>query len=307
MTIPTKTSKFQRYRSNVFLFIAALIWGTAFVAQREGVDVLHPITYNGIRNFVGCIALMPVILIMTASSRKKGTQIKMNPKTLIIGGIICGIILFTASTLQTMALVDADEGKAGFMTALYLIIVPIIGIFMGKKVRPVIWISVVLATFGLYFLCVKEGTSFSFNKSELLLLACAFVFALHIIAIDYFSPKVDGVKLSFIQFFVVGIISLVYIIAVDRPSFEEIKACTIPILYAGVMSSGVAYTFQILGQKNAEPAVASIIMSMESLFALLAGILISGNEPGVRAIAGCAFMMVAIILVELPERKPKKQ
>ncbi len=290
-----------------FLFIAALIWGTAFVAQREGVDVLHPITYNGIRNFVGCIALMPVISIMSIFSKEGKISTRSNPGALIIGGIVCGIILFTASTLQTMALVDADEGKAGFMTALYLIIVPVIGIFMGRKVRPVIWISIVLATVGLYFLCVKEGTSFSFNKSELLLLGCAFVFALHIIAIDYFSPKVDGVKLSFIQFFVVGIISLVYIIWVDKPSFEEIKACTIPILYAGVMSSGIAYTFQIIGQKHAEPAVASIIMSMESLFALLAGIIISGNEPGVRALVGCGFMMVAIILVELPERKKLKK
>jgi len=276
------------------------------VAQRAGVDVLHPCTYNGIRNFVGCLALTPVILIMDSSSKRKGTYVKDNPKVLLLGGIVCGIILFTASTLQTMALVNADEGKAGFMTALYLIIVPIIGVFMGRKIRPVIWVSVALATAGLYFLCVKEGTSFSFNKSELLLLACAFVFALHILAIDYFSPRVNGVKLSFLQFFVVGIISLVYIIAVDRPSVNDIIRCAIPILYAGVMSSGVAYTFQIIGQKGTEPAVASIIMSLESLFALLAGIIISGNEPTPRALAGCAFMMIAIILVELPEGKKKQ-
>lgn len=297
----------KRLKSNIMLLIAALIWGTAFVAQRAGVDVLHPCTYNGIRNFVGCLALMPVILFMDHTSKKKGTYIKDNPQTLILGGIVCGVILFTASTLQTMALVDADEGKAGFMTALYLIIVPIIGIFIGRKIRPVIWISVALATAGLYFLCVKEGTRFSFNKSELLLLACAFIFALHILAIDYFSPKVNGVKLSFLQFFVVGIISLVYIIAVDRPSLGDIVKCAIPILYAGVMSSGVAYTLQIIGQKGAEPAVASIIMSMESLFALLAGIIISGNEPTFRALTGCGFMLVAIILVELPERKKKQQ
>ncbi len=297
----------KRLRSNIFLLIAAFIWGTAFVAQRAGVDVLHPCTYNGIRNFVGCLALLPVILFMDSRSKKKGTYVKENPKTLIIGGIVCGVILFTASTLQTMALVDADEGKAGFMTALYLIIVPIIGIFVGRKVRPIIWISVALATAGLYFLCVKEGTRFSFNKSELLLLSCAFIFALHILAIDYFSPKVNGVKLSFFQFLVVGIISLVYIIGVDRPSMGDVIKCAVPILYAGVMSSGVAYTFQIIGQKDAEPAVASIIMSMESLFALLAGIIISGNQPTMRSLMGCAFMMVAILLVELPEKKKKLQ
>ena len=298
-------TKSSRLRSNILLFIAAFIWGTAFVAQRAGVDVLHPCTYNGIRNFVGCLALTPVILIMDSASKRKGTYVKDNPKLLILGGIVCGIILFTASTLQTMALVEADEGKAGFMTALYLIIVPVIGIFMGRKVRPVIWISVILATVGLYFLCVKKGTGFSFNKSELLLLSCAFIFALHILAIDYFSPRVNGVKLSFLQFFVVGLISLGYIIFVDKPSLGDITACLIPILYAGVMSSGVAYTFQIIGQKGAEPAVASIIMSLESLFALLAGIVISGNQPTLRALAGCAFMMVAIILVELPEKKLK--
>ena len=296
----------HRYlRSNIMLLIAALIWGTAFVAQRAGVDILHPCTYNGVRNFVGCLALMPIIAIMNFRNKKSGTHVKENPKTLFIGGLVCGIILFTASTLQTIALVDADEGKAGFMTALYLIIVPIIGVFLGKRVRPIVWICVILATVGLYFLCVKEGTSFAFDKSELLLLGCAFVFALHILVIDYFSPKVNGVKLSFLQFFVVGIISLVYIIAVDKPQISDIVKCAGPILYAGVMSSGVAYTLQIIGQKGADPAVASIIMSLESFFALLAGIIVSGNEPTARALIGCAFMMVATILVELPAKKRK--
>ena len=300
-------NNYKRLKSNIFLFIAAFIWGTAFVAQREGVDVLHPITYNGIRNFVGCLALTPVILFMDNRAKKKQTYVKDNLKTLIIGGIVCGVVLFVASTLQTVALVDADEGKAGFMTALYLIIVPILGIFLGKRIKPVVWVCVVLATVGLYFLCVKEGTSFSFNKSELLLLGCAVVFAVHILVIDYFSPKVNGVKLSFLQFLVVGIISLVYIIVVDKPTIADIVKCTVPILYAGVMSSGVAYTFQIIGQKDADPAVASIIMSMESLFALLAGIVVSGNEPTVRSLIGCGVMLVAIILVELPEKKKNLQ
>lgn len=285
------------------LLIAAFIWGTAFVAQRAGVNVLHPCTYNGIRNFVGCLALAPVILVMDSVAKKKGTYVKDNTKMLLLGGFVCGVILFIASTLQTTALKDADEGKAGFMTALYLIMVPVIGIFLGRKVRPVIWFSVVLATVGLYFLCVEKGTRFSFNKSELLLLSCAFVFTFHILAIDYFSPRVNGVKLSFLQFLVVGIISLVYIVAVDRPSLGDILKCSVPILYAGIMSSGVAYTFQIIGQKGADPAVASIIMSMESLFALLAGIVFSGNNPTARALVGCLFMMIAIVLVELPEKK----
>ncbi len=297
--------KSRRLRGNVLLCIAAFIWGTAFVGQRAGVDVLHGCTFNGIRSFFGCLALLPVILFMDNTAKKKGTYVKDNPFVLILGGIVCGIILFGASTAQTIALVDADEGKAGFMTALYLVIVPVLGIFIGKKVRPVIWLCVAFATAGLYFLCVEKGTKFMFDRSELLLLLCAFIFAFHILAVDYFSPRVNGVKLSFLQFLVVGLISLVYIVFVDKPSFDDIMKCIIPLLYTGVMSSGVAYTLQIVAQKDTDPAVASIIMSMESLFALLAGIAFSGVLPDIRAVVGCVFMMAAIILVQLPEKGDK--
>ncbi|MBQ8588646.1 MAG: DMT family transporter [Clostridia bacterium] len=295
----------KRLRGNILLFIAAFIWGTAFVGQRAGVDVLHGCTFNGIRSFLGCIALTPVILFMDNRSKKTGTYAKDNPRVLILGGIICGILLFVASTAQTVALADADEGKGGFMTALYLVIVPVLGIFMGKKIKPVIWLCVALATAGLYFLCVEKGTKFMFDRSELLLLLCALVFAFHILAVDYFSPRVNGVKLSFLQFFVVGLISLVYIVFIDKPSFDDILKCAIPLLYTGVMSSGVAYTLQIVAQKDTDPTVASIIMSMESLFALLAGIAFSGVFPELRAVVGCVFMMAAIILVQLPEKGDK--
>ena len=296
----------KKLRGNILLFITAFIWGTAFVAQRQGVEILDPCTYNGIRSFFGCMALMPVILFMDFKAKKNNTYVKDNPKLLALGGIVCGVILFLASTVQTAALIDADEGKAGFMTALYLIIVPILGIFIGKKIRPVVWLCVVFATLGLYFLCVKEGTSFSFDKSEILLLLCALIFAFHIMAVDYFSPRLNGVKLSFIQFLVVGLISLVYIVLIDKPQMSDIIKCALPIIYAGVFSSGIAYTLQIVAQKDTEPAVASIIMSMESLFALLAGIVVSGNQPGIREIIGCIFMLAAIILVELPEKKKER-
>ncbi len=296
----------KKLRGNILLFITAFIWGTAFVAQRQGVEILDPCTYNGIRSFFGCMALMPVILFMDFKAKKNNTYVKDNPKLLALGGIVCGVILFLASTVQTAALIDADEGKAGFMTALYLIIVPILGIFIGKKIRPVVWLCVVFATLGLYFLCVKEGTRFSFDKSEILLLLCALIFAFHIMAVDYFSPRLNGVKLSFIQFLVVGLISLVYIVLIDKPQMSDIIKCALPIIYAGVFSSGIAYTLQIVAQKDTEPAVASIIMSMESLFALLAGIVVSGNQPGIREIIGCIFMLAAIILVELPEKKKER-
>ena len=165
------------------------------------------------------------------------------------------------------------------------------------------WVSVVFAVLGLYFLCMEKGTRFTFDKSEILLIMCAFIFSLHILAVDYFSPKVNGVKLSCLQFLVVFLISLVYIVFIDKPSFADITRCIWPLLYLGVMSSGVAYTLQIVAQKDAEPAVASIIMSMESLFALVAGAVFSQAMPPLRAITGCAFMMVAIILVQLPEKR----
>ncbi len=299
------TSK-KRMRGNILLFIAAFIWGTAFVGQRLGVNYLHGCTFNGIRSFIGCLSLLPVIFFIDNREKKKGTYKKDHLPTLIIGGIVCGIFLFWASTAQTVAMVDADEGKAGFMTTMYLIIVPILGIFTGKKVRLIVWISAIFAAVGLYFLCMDKGTGFSFDKSELLLIMCAFVFSFHILAVDYFSPRVSGVKLSCVQFFVVGCISLVYMIFVDKPSFADIMKCIGPLLYLGIMSSGVAYTLQIVAQKDTEPAVASIIMSMESLFALLAGAAFSGVMPPARALVGCALMMVAILLVQLPTGEEKK-
>ncbi len=295
----------KRLRGNLLLFLAAFIWGTAFVGQRLGVNYLHGCTFNGIRSFIGMLALLPVIAFMDSKAKKEGTFKKRSTSTLILGGIVCGVLLFVASTAQTVAMVDADEGKAGFMTTMYLVIVPLLGLFAGKKVRFSVWLSVVLAALGLYFLCMEKGTKFSFDKSELLLILCAFIFSLHILAIDYFSPRVDGVKMSCIQFAVVGLISLVYIVFVDKPSLSDIVKCLGPLLYLGVMSSGVAYTLQIVAQKDTEPAVASIIMSMESLFALLAGAAFSGIIPETRSIIGCAFMMAAIILVQLPTKGDK--
>jgi len=296
----------KNLKGNLILLCAAIIWGLAFVSQDGAAKTVPPFTINAIRSFIGCLSLLPVIFFIDNREKKKGTYKKDHLPTLIIGGIACGIFLFWASTAQTVAMVDADEGKAGFMTTMYLIIVPILGIFTGKKVRLIVWISAIFAAVGLYFLCMDKGTGFSFDKSELLLIMCAFVFSLHILAVDYFSPKVSGVKLSCVQFFVVGCISLVYMVFVDKPSFEDIMKCIGPLLYLGIMSSGVAYTLQIVAQKDTEPAVASIIMSMESLFALLAGAAFSGVMPPARALVGCALMMVAILLVQLPTREEKK-
>jgi len=292
----------KRTAGNLLLILTAFIWGTAFIAQKKGIGVLRECTFNGIRTMLGCIALLPLIFFRDYRAKKRNEYKKQDTKTLLKGGLVCGILLCVAGTSQTYGLVDADAGKAGFITALYLVLVPIIGIFVGKKIRPVILISVVLALGGLYFLCVKAGSGFTFNRGDMLLFFCAIVFSFHIMAIDYFSPKVDGVKLSCLQFFVSATLNMVVMVIWEKPEISDILACWFSLFYAGVMSCGVAYTLQVIAQKDTDPTVASIIMSMESLFALLAGIAF-GEKPGARELFGCALMLVAIILVQLPDKK----
>jgi len=292
----------KRTTGNLLLLLTAFIWGTAFIAQKKGIGVLRECTFNGIRTMLGCIALLPLIFFRDYRAKKRNEYKKQDTKTLLTGGLICGVLLCVAGTSQTYGLADADAGKAGFITALYLVLVPIIGIFVGKKLRPITIISVVLALGGLYFLCVKAGSGFTFNRGDMLLFFCAIVFSFHIMAIDYFSPKVDGVKLSCLQFFVSATLNMIVMVIWEKPEISDILKCWFPLFYAGVMSCGVAYTLQIVAQKDTDPTVASIIMSMESLFALLAGIAF-GEKPGVRELIGCALMLVAIILVQLPEKK----
>lgn len=298
----------KRTASNLMLVLTAFIWGTAFIAQKKGVDVLKPCTFNGIRTMLGCIALLPLIAVRDYGAKKRGVYKKENKKMLVIGGIVCGILLCAAGTAQTYGLVDADAGKAGFITALYIVLVPVLGIFAGKKLRPVIVVSVLLAVAGLYFLCVDKSSGFSpstFNRGDMMLFLCALLFSFHILAIDYFSPRVDGVKLSCIQFFVSASLNIIYMLLADKPALSDILSCWFPLFYAGVMSCGVAYTLQVVAQKNTDPTVASIIMSLESLFALLAGILF-GEQPGARELSGCALMLAAIMLVQLPDKQLKR-
>ena len=291
----------KRTLSNFLLVLTAFIWGTAFIAQKEGLGTLKPCTFNGIRTMMGCIALLPVIAFRDFGAKKRREYKEKNTKTLVLGGVICGILLCAAGTSQTYGLVDADAGKAGFITALYIVLVPVIGIFLGKKVRPVIIASVVIALFGLYFLCVQGSSGFSFNSGDKMLFLCAVLFSFHILAIDYFSPKVDGVKLSCIQFFVSASINMIFMVIFEKPEISDVINCWFPLFYAGVMSCGVAYTLQIVAQKNTDPTVASILMSLESLFALLAGIAF-GENPSARELFGCALMLGAIMLVQLPDK-----
>lgn len=299
--------KTGQMRNSLLLLLTAFIWGVAFVAQSVGGEQVGCFTFNGVRSLIGGVVLIPVIFFLDAQKKKelgeeKFSEQKGDKKTLILGGVSCGIMLCIASNFQQLGISFTTVGKAGFITALYIIIVPILGIFMKKKAGPKIWAGVALATVGLYMLCMTSE-SFSISKGDFLVLICAGFFSLHILIIDYFSPKCDGVRLSCIQFFVCGVISIAIALLFETPTMSGILAGWLPILYAGVLSCGVAYTLQIVGQKNMDPTVASLILSLESVFSVLAGWVILHQTLKAREIFGCVLMFLAIILAQLPDRK----
>lgn len=281
-------------RNSLLLLLTAFIWGAAFVAQSVGGEAVGCFTFNGVRSLIGALVLLPVIWLMDA--KKKEDQ-----KTLITGGICCGVMLCIASNFQQFGISFTTVGKAGFITAMYILIVPILGLFMKKKPGLQVWLGVVLAVMGLYLLCMTSE-SFSLSKGDFLVLICAGFFSLHILIIDYFSPKVDGVRMSCIQFLVCGILSMVMAFIFETPEVSVILSGWLPILYAGVLSCGVAYTLQIVGQKNMDPTVASLILSLESVFSVLAGWLILNQTLSLRELSGCVLMFLAIILAQLPQK-----
>ena len=287
-------------KNNILLVLTALIWGCAFVAQSVGMDFVGPFTFNMARFLIGAIVLLPVIWFMDRQ-RKTGAEKGAGQKTLIIGGICCGIALAVASTLQQWGILFTTVGKAGFITAMYIVIVPLLGIFIGKKVRPLIIGCVAIAVVGFYFLCMTE--SLRLGLGDFLVLLCAIAFSIHILVIDHFSPKVDGVKMSAIQFLTAAIISAVPTLLWEQPVLTYILQAWQAVLYAGVMSCGVAYTLQIIAQKNADPTVASLLLSLESVFSVLAGWVLLGQELSLKELFGCVLIFCAIILAQLPEKK----
>ncbi|MDE6892553.1 MAG: DMT family transporter [Lachnospiraceae bacterium] len=295
-------------RSSFLLFLAASIWGVAFVAQSVGMDYMGPFTFNGIRFLMGSAVLFPLVYYRRRKEKKEGRKKKAPREELKItltGGICCGLALGAAALLQQFGIMYTTVGKAGFITTLYIIIVPIMGIFLGKKVGRKVWIGAVLAAFGMYLLCMSEKLSLS--RGDMYVFICAVIFAVHILIIDYFSPKADGVELSCIQFLVAGLISSILAFWFEEPTFAAFIDGIIPLAYAGIMSSGVAYTLQIIGQKDMDPTVASLILSMESVVSMLAGWIILGQALNARELAGCALVFAAVILVQLPEQKRSKR
>lgn len=295
----------NRVRQNVLPVIAAMIWGTSFVAQSVSADHVEAFTFNTARSIVAFafLAVLCIVLrkMQRSDSKEERSAEKGGGRDLLLGGICCGVALTVASNLQQKGLETTTSGKAGFITALYIVIVPILGIFLKKKAPKAIWISVILAVAGLYCLCMTER--FSITVGDFYVLLCAFCYSVHILVIDHFTQKVNGVELSCMQFLVCAILSAVGMIVMETPSWEAILICLWPILYVGIFSSGIAYTLQILAQKDSNPTVVSLLLSLESVFATLAGALILGDQMSGKEYFGCVLMLCAVVLAQLPERK----
>ena len=293
----------------ILLIIAAFIWGSAFVAQSEGAKHLGPFTFLCLRSFLGTAVLMPVVLIKRLRKKPSDDTVQTaskSTKTLLISGIICGIFLFSASACQQIGLTKGTEpGKAGFITALYILLVPVFSLFLGKKIRPIIWGCVGISIIALYLLCVKEDNSIV--PADIYVLMCAALYAVHILVIDKFAPDIDGVELSAMQFFVAGIISTVPALLFEQATLTNVRDAALSIAYSGIMSSGIAFTFQIIAQKRTEPTLASMLMSLESVFAVLTSLVILGQLPTLREGIGCVLMFIAIIVAQLPESVFKKK
>ena len=289
-------------RGNLLLLLTAMIWGSAFVAQRVGMDSVGPFTFNGVRSLLSAAVLLPVIWLREKKRPRKESPTEK--RTLLLGGLLCGVCLCAGSTLQQFGLVYTTAGKAGFITALYVVLVPVASLFLGKRARAATWIGVALAAAGLYLLCVSG--SLSMNRGDLLTMLCAVCFCAHILVIDRISPHVDGVKLSCVQFFVSGTIALICGVCTEKIEWQALVDCAVPILYAGVLSGGVGYTLQIVAQKDTDPTLASMIMCLESVFSVVFGALLLGERMSGREIAGCALMFAAIVLAQLPGAKKEE-
>lgn len=300
----------SRGMNNFLLALTAFIWGSAFVAQSVGMDYLGPFTFNSIRSLMGGIVLIPVIFAMRRIGRKRTGQEQTGHtgsgtdgtaaenRSLLIGGICCGVALAVGSSLQQIGLMYTSAGKAGFITALYILNVPVMSLALGKRAGIKVWLGVALAVVGMYFLCITDG--FSIAKGDACVLLCAIAFSVHILVIDYFAPKVDGVSLSCIQFFVCGILCAVPMLVSEQPQTGQILDAWLPLTYAGVLSCGVAYTLQVVAQKNTDPTVASLLLSLESVFSVITGWIVLGEHLSRREMFGCALVFTAVILAQLP-------
>lgn len=294
----------SKVKGNIMLLITAIIWGSSFVAQKKGMDHLGPFSFNFARNVLSTIFLFILAKIWPKVTKApKVEESEETKKTTLIGGIFCGIALATAMSFQQIGLMYTTAGKGGFITALYIVFVPLTGLFLGKKVPLKIWISVVIAAIGLYLLSIQKG--FTISKGDFYVLLCSFAYTAHILVIDRFSPRTNGIKLSAVQFATATVISGVIMLFTENITWAGIQEAIVPIAYAGILSSGVGFTLQIIAQKDTDPTVASLLISLESVFSVIAGAIILKEVMSIREIVGCIIMFAAIILAQLPGKRVK--
>lgn len=315
--------KTHKLRNTFFLFLTAMIWGAAFVAQSVSMDYIGPFTFICLRSVIGGLFLIPVIIVLDGIRKKSQNEsadvvnsenilhieteekqrLSWKNKHLIEGGIVCGIFLFFANCFQQTGIQYTTVGKAGFITTFYIIIVPLIGLFFKKYCGILTWIGVVIALAGLYFLCITQ--KLTIQRGDALILCCSVLYAGQILAIDHYNPFVDGVKMSCIQFLTGGILGAVFMLLFENPSIAMILSAAGPILYTGIMSTGVGYTLQIVGQKGLNPTVAALILSLESVFSALSGYVFLHQVLTTRELIGCVLMFIAIVLAQLPDIRRK--
>jgi drug/metabolite transporter (DMT)-like permease len=291
----------NNWRDQLLLIFAALIWGGAFVAQSAGMDYIGPWTFLCVRSFIAFAALSALMPFLDRIRHTEKPRTETERKYLFKAAFCCGAVLCAASIFQQAGIQYTSVGKAGFLTTLYVILVPVLSVFLGRKIRWNVWLAVLLAMAGIYFLSLSGMEALALG--DILLLICAFLFTGHILTIDHFSPHTDPVRLSAWQFLVCGMISFVPMLVFERPAISMIFQAAVPILYAGVMSSGAAYTLQIVSQKNLEPSLASILMSLESVFAALCGFIILHQVLLPRELLGCCLVFAGVLLAQLPEKK----
>ena len=315
--------KTHKLRNTFFLFLTAMIWGAAFVAQSVSMYYIGPFTFICLRSVIGGLFLIPVIIVLDGIRKKSQNEsadvvnsenilhieteekqrLSWKNKQLIEGGIVCGIFLFFANCFQQTGIQYTTVGKAGFITTFYIIIVPLIGLFFKKYCGILTWIGVVVALAGLYFLCITQ--KLTIQRGDALILCCSVLYAGQILAIDHYNPFVDGVKMSCIQFLTGGILGAVFMLLFENPSIAMILSAAGPILYTGIMSTGVGYTLQIVGQKGLNPTVAALILSLESVFSALSGYVFLHQVLTTRELIGCVLMFIAIVLAQLPDIRRK--
>lgn len=296
--------KNKRTLGNFLLGLTAFIWGTAFVAQRVGMEKIEPMTFNAARMFLAFIGLSIVSLFFIKKENEKldlltQTEQAEYKKDTVIGGIFCGIFLAFASMFQQAGIVYTTAGKAGFITAMYILFVPVLNFCLFKRRTSfLVWIAVLMGIIGMYLLCVKEG--FSLNYGDSLLIICAILFSGHILCCDHFVKLGNPVRISMIQFITAAVISTVAAFIAEMPNVDKLVSAVVPILYCGIVSGGIGYTLQMVGQRFTDPTIASLLLSLESVFALLAGVVFLREKMGMREIFGCVILFFAILIVQLP-------